>query len=91
MRQKFSLNELKTIVKNLVKEEMGGDDFNNEDSGRDVLYIRRHGAYYAHVTKHNGYYMTHGAIGDGNKFADFFEVYKVLWDDDVLPSEVYFE
>ncbi len=79
--KKITLNELRTLVKQIIKEEKNID--------RDVFTIRKNQTYFGHVTKEGNQYVTWGQIGDGNKYNSLEDVFKELQGFDIHLDDIF--
>ena len=77
--KKITLNELRSLVKQIIKE-------NNYDS--DVFTIRKNNTYFGHLTKEGNKYVTWGQIGEGNKYDSLEEVFKYLQGFDIHLDDI---
>lgn len=81
--KKISLNELRSIVKQIIKE--------NNNLDRDVFTIRKNNTYFGHVTKEGNQYVSWGQIGDGNKYDSLEEVFKYLQGFDIHLDDIFWD
>jgi hypothetical protein len=81
--KKISLNELRSLVKQIIKEEKNID--------RDVFTIRKNQTYFGHVTKEGNQYVTWGQIGDGNKYNSLEDVFKELQGFDIHLDDIFWD
>jgi hypothetical protein len=81
--KKITLNELKNMVKQIIKEDFEID--------KDVFTIRKNNRYFGHVTKEGNQFVSWGQIGDGNKYDTIEEVFKNLQGFDISIDDIFWD
>ncbi len=82
--KKITLNELRSIVKQIIKEE-------NNNHYKDIFTIRKNNTYFGHVTKEDNQYVTWGQIGEGNEFDSLEEVFQYLQGFDINLDDIFWD
>lgn len=78
--KKHTFNELRSIIKYIIKEEGFSD--------RDVFTIRKNNTYFGHVTKEGNQYVSWGQIGENNKYNSLEDVFKHLQGFDIHLDDI---